>query len=253
MKIITPTNCPSCGSILELVKDQLFCRNGNECPAQSTKKIQNFAKKLKMKGFGEVTLQTLDFTSINDLVTFTPEYIISKGLSTLMATKLHNVITDRVTAGISPNDFLAAMSIPLIGDGAMRKLSFDSIEEITYDMCITSGIGDKAARNLLEWVATEWSLYKNHWCPHFKITKSLTPSVQNNGMVVCITGKLTNFKNRTEAGTFLQAQGYEVKTSVTKMVTHLICEDGSTGSSYQKALKSGITITTIKNLLEDNN
>lgn len=252
MKIISPTNCPSCDSILELVKDQLFCRNSAECPAQSTKKLQNFAKKLKMKGFGEVTLQTLGFTSINDLATFTPEDAISRGLSEHMATKLYDVITDRLLMGLSPNDFLAAMSIPLIGDGAMRKLSFDTVESITYDMCKSHGIGDKAARSLLKWIESDWSSYKNHWSAHFKITKSQTPSTENNGMVICITGKLTDFKNRSEAGIFLQAKGYEVKTSVTKAVTHLICEDGSTGSSYKKAIKSGIIITTIKNLLEDN-
>ena len=251
MKIISPTNCPSCGSILELVKDQLFCRNEDDCPAQSTKKLQNFTKKLKMKGFGEVTLNKLEFTRFNDLLDFVPEEAISRGLSGHMATKLYDVITDRTRLGISPNDFLAAMSIPLVGDGAMRKLSFESIESITYDMCISHGIGDKAARNLIEWIDLNDETI-SRWSPYFKITKSQTPDVASNGFVICITGKLTDFKNRAEAGIFLTNAGYEVKTSVTKLVTHLICEDGSTGSSYNKAIKNGIIITTIKNLLEDN-
>ena len=251
MKIEIPTNCPSCGSALDKVNDQLFCRNSDDCPAQSTKRLQGFCKKLKIKGFGEVTLDKLQFVDINDIVLFLPEDAISRGLSEHMANKLYEVISDRLKEGISPNDFLAAMSIPLIGDGAMRKLSFDSIEGITYSMCINSGIGDKAARNLLEWIATDWPQYQDQWEQHFKITKSQTP-VDTNGLVLCITGKLTDFKNRAEAGKFLEAQGYEVKTSVTKAVTHLICEDGSTGSSYQKAIKNGIQITTIKQLLEDN-
>ncbi len=251
MKITSPTNCPSCGSTLELVNDQLFCRNSDECPAQSTKKLQNFCKKLKMKGFGEATLDKLGLSSFNDLLDLDTKQAISRGLSEHMANKLVSVVQARIDLGISPNDFLAAMSIPLVGDGAMRKLSFDTVEDITYDMCKNSGIGDKAARNLIEWIDRNTNTITK-WLVYFKITKSQTPK-PSNGIVVCITGKLTDFKNRSEAGKFLEASGYEVKSSVTKAVTHLICEDGTTGSSYQKAIKNGITITTIKNLLEDNN
>ena len=252
MKTIhSPTNCPSCGSILELVKDQLFCRNGSDCPAQSTKKLQNFCKKLKLKGFGEVTLNNLELTSINDLVLLDKATAVSYGVSDHMADKLLNVVSDRLAQGISPNDFLAAMSIPLIGDGAMRKLSFDSVDSITYDMCISAGIGDKAARNLMNWIQEDWVAIQPYWEQYFKIIKSQKP-VESNGIVLCITGKLTDFKNRAEAGKFLESKGFEVKTSVTKAVTHLICEDGSTGSSYKKAVTNGIPITTIKNILEDN-
>jgi NAD-dependent DNA ligase len=251
MKIISPTDCPSCGSNLELVNDQLFCRNTDDCPAQSTKKLQNFCKKLKMKGFGEVTLEKLGLVSFNDLLDLDDKQAISRGLSEHMANKLIDVIQTRLELGISPNDFLAAMSIPLIGDGAMRKLSFDKIEDITYDTCKNSGIGDKAARNLIEWIDHNNNTIVR-WSNYFKIIKSQTPT-ESNGYVLCITGKLIDFKNRSEAGKFLEARGYEVKTSVTKAVTHLICEDGTTGSSYQKAIKNGIIITTIKNLLEDNN
>lgn len=250
MKIIAPTNCPSCESELERVKDQLFCRNTEDCPAQSTKRLQNFCKKLKMKGFGEATLEKAELSCFDDLLDVVPEDLTSRGFSQHMATKLYDVVTDRTTLGISPNDFLAAVSIPLVGDGAMRKLSFDSIGDITYDMCKTSGIGDKAARNLLEWIdANDYTI--SRWSVYFKTIKSQTSDVQSNGKVICITGKLNDFKNRGEAGKYLESLGYEVKTSVTKAVTHLICEDGTTGSSYKKAINNGIPVITIKELLED--
>jgi NAD-dependent DNA ligase len=250
MNISAPTTCPSCTSKLERVKDQLFCRNGEDCPAQSTKRLQNFCKKLKIKGFGEATLGTLGFTKFNDILAFTPDDALKQGLSAHMAGKLYDTVTEVTSSGISPNDFLAAMSIPLIGDGAMRKLSFDSVESITYDMCKTSGIGDKAARNLLDWIESNEDII-SRWSVFFKTIKSQTSNAESNGNVVCITGKLTDFKNRTEAGTYLASLGFEVKTSVTKLVTHLICEDGSTGSSYKKAINNGIPVITIKELLED--
>jgi len=250
MKIIAPTTCPSCKSELERVNDQLFCRNSDDCPAQSTKRLQNFCKKLKMKGFGEATLDKAELTKFNDLLELVPEDLVSRGFSPHMSSKLYDVVTTRVDQGISPNDFLAAVSIPLVGDGAMRKLAFDTIEAITYDMCILSGIGDKAAKNLLEWIDANADTI-SRWSVYFKTIKNQTSKVPTNGYVISITGKLNDFKNRSEAGLFLESQGYEVKSSVTKAVTHLICEDGTTGSSYKKAITNGIPVITIKELLEE--
>jgi NAD-dependent DNA ligase len=41
MKIKIPTNCPCCEYTLELVNDQLFCRN-QACGAQLGKKLEHF-------------------------------------------------------------------------------------------------------------------------------------------------------------------------------------------------------------------
>ena len=251
MKIMAPTECPSCGSELTRVKDQLFCLDTEDCPAQSCKRLQNFCKKLKMKGFGEVTLNKANLSRFDDLLTLDKKELVSYGFSEHMASKLCSVVADRISLGISPNDFLAAVSIPLVGDGAMRKLSFDKIENITYNMCKTSGIGDIAARNLMKWIEQNERTI-SRWSDHFKITKSQLPKAATKDSVVCITGKLNDFKNRADASKYLQSLGYEVKPSVTKAVTHLICEDGTTGSSHKKATANGITITTIKELLEDN-
>jgi NAD-dependent DNA ligase len=253
MKILAPKNCPSCGSTLKRVKDQLFCLEKDTCPAQSSKRVQNFCKKLKIKGFGESTLEKVGITDINELLALRPARIVDSGMSEHMANKLVNTISTKLDEGISPNDFLAAMSIPMIGDGAMRKLQFSNITEITYDMCREAGIGDKAAKSLVEWIDQEYEKYVD-WSSYFKITKSQTPKVADKKPeVVCITGKLDNFKNRAEATRHLESLGYTVKTSVTKDVTHLVCEDETkkSSSSYKKALNNNIIITTIKELLED--
>lgn len=247
-EIIQPTSCPSCESTLEVVNSQLFCRN-TECPAQNEKKLQNFCKKLKLKGFGESTLAKLEITNINDLVDLTVEFAESKGFSKHMATKLVNVVSSRIEDGITYNDFIAACSIPMIGDGAMRKLQFDKVENITYELCRECGIGDKAAKNLLDWIEKEWYNYKNCWTfSHNPVIKEETKT--NKGVSVCITGKLDNFKNRSEASNYLESLGFEVKGSVTKKVDYLICEDGTTGSSYKKAQSYGIEILKIKDLEE---
>jgi DNA ligase (NAD+) len=55
-QIVPPTNCPACNSDLELVNDQLFCRN-SLCPAQSAKKLEHFARTIKIKGLGPSTIE----------------------------------------------------------------------------------------------------------------------------------------------------------------------------------------------------
>lgn len=246
MKILAPTQCPSCNTILERVKDQLFCRNTDDCPAQSIKRIQNFCKKLKIKGFGEVTLEKLEFTNFNDILLFSPTYAISKGISEHMAEKLVSVVAARLLLGISPNDFLAACSIPLIGDGAMRNFIFDTVSNITFEMCKQQGIGDKAAENLINWVNTDWPIYKNLWELTFTKEKVRVVTLPT----VSITGKLDNFPNRSSAQAHLEALGFDVKSSVTKAVKYLINEDGIQSSSYKKALNNNIQILTIKDLEE---
>ena len=247
MNILAPTQCPSCSSALERVKDQLFCRNTNDCPAQSTKRLQNFCKKLKIKGFGEATLEKLGLHNINDLLTLSTDYAESKGISEHMAHKLVQILLDRTRLGISPNDFLAACSIPLIGDGVMRKLSFDLVSNITFIKCKMQGIGDKAAENLINWIELDWPIYKELWEPTF-----ISQEVKAEATLptVSITGKLDNFSNRTTAQAHLEALGFNVKSSVTKDVKYLISEDGSQSSSYKKATNNGIQILTIKDLEE---
>jgi NAD-dependent DNA ligase len=251
MKILAPTQCPSCGSTLSRVKAQLFCLNSKECLAQSSKKLQNFCKKLKIKGFGESTVEKLKLTNFNDLIKLTAEYAESCGLSNHMSLKLVEVIKQRLKLGVSPNDFLAACSIPLIGDGAMRKLKFDFIANITSEMCKKQGLGNIAASNLLSWIDTEWCEYQEFWETYF--VENISKATPTNTVlpVVCITGKLTDYANRTAAGDYLSSLGFQVKSTVTKQVQYLICEDGNTSSSsYKKAIGYGLTVTTIKILEE---
>ena len=247
MKIVAPTNCPSCGSDLVWVKDQLFCRN-KSCPAQSTKKLQHFCKVLKIKGFGEKTLEKLELSHINDLLDYTTEYGVSVGLGEKTATNLYNEVQKRLDLGINVSDFIAGQSIPLVGATISNKLTGD-ISDITFEVLKELGVGDKAATNLISWVDNEWPSLSNRWNQYLKISKPITTAANNIKGDVCITGKLDNFKNRTDAALHLQSLGWNVKKSVTKTVKYLICEDGNTSSSsYKKAIENDIKVLTIEQL-----
>ena len=254
-KIIAPTDCPSCGALLERVNDQLFCPNNVDCPAQTSKKLQNFCKSLKIKGFGEATLDKLGFTSINQLLLADESDYIEAGFSQTMASKLAMEVDQRLARKFTIPEFISSLSIPLIGNSAGAKLAnvkdIDSLHSVEY---LTSlGLGEKASGNLSQWVINEWPKYKELWNPLITIKSqtSVTAESPRRGTVV-ITGKLNDFKNRSDATVYLQNLGYEVKTSVTKTTDYLISEDGSRGSSYTKAQQNNIKILTIKELEDIN-
>ena len=86
-QIIPPTDCPACGSHLELVNDQLFCRNP-KCPAQWDKKLEGFTSTLKIKGFGPSTINKLQIQDYSEIYQLTVDDIQSRLGSEKIATKL---------------------------------------------------------------------------------------------------------------------------------------------------------------------
>lgn len=243
IKIVAPTECPSCGAELERINAQLFCTNDIDCPAQCAKKLQNFCSKLKLKGWGESTIEKLELNTVNDILVVDP---LEYGFSDKMTGNLLSALTQRIEQGILFSEFISAMSIPLIGDSIGRKLEKYRPEDLTLEVCKSEGLGDKATANLLSWIKQEWHLYQDTWGSKLKTTIR-----QKSAISVCITGKLSNYKNRSEAETYLKSLGLEVKSSVTKALTYLICEEGDkTSSSCAKAIGYNIPILTIKDLEE---
>ena len=149
-EIIIPTHCPACNSELDIVKDQLFCRNVN-CPAQSSKKVEHFAKTLKIKGLGAATIEKLDLQDYHDIYSFDEEELIELLGSEKLGAKLFAEIENSKSADLIT--LLPAFSIPLIGRSASNKLTrqVSNISEITYHKSTDVGLGPKAASNLINW------------------------------------------------------------------------------------------------------
>lgn len=247
MKIESPTNCPSCGGKLELVNAQLFCRNSTLCPAQNSKLLESFCKKMKVKGFGPATLEKLELLSIASLFYITEDELVSV-LGEKVGKKLYREIELKIKGVVDFGQLLGSLGIPLIGDVAARKLaekyqSFDSLKA-----------EGKAGVNLEAWLNSEIGreIVLLPW--NFETTehKQEASSVETNGITVCITGSLDNFKNRAEASSYLEGLGYIVKKSVTKDLNYLICEDSTKvgSSSYKKAVANGTPVVTINDLID---
>lgn len=242
MKIEIPTTCPCCSYPLELVNDQLFCRN-TACDAQLSKKVEHFCKTLGIKGMGSKTIEKLGLGDITELFYLDEETVAEALSSKTMATKLINEIEKAKQADLAT--VIASFSIPLVGGTASKKIcaAINHIDDITYETCRDAGLGDKVSMNLVNWLETEFQEVKE-FLP-FSFTSQQVP-VQSGGKSVCITGKLSSFKTKSEAYTALEEAGFKVTETVTKTTDYLVDEDNKGSSKRKKADDLGITI--IQNL-----
>lgn len=246
--ITAPTNCPSCDSVLEWSNDLLYCRNP-DCQSTNLKKIEHFAKTLKIMGLGPASIERLEILSIPELYEMDYQYMLDQLGSEKVASKLHDEIEKSKTRSL--NLVLPAFGIPLIGKTATDKLAAvcQTIFDINEEICKKAGLGPKATENLLDWLenTTYWE-----YLPFSYTFEKKTVSTSARG-VVCISGKLNSFSTKQEAQNLLEELGYTVKSSLTKDVTILVNESGVETSKTQKARESGVLIVTdLKSFIGDN-
>lgn len=246
MKIQIPTNCPCCSYTLELVNDQLFCRN-TSCGAQLSKKLEHFCKVLGIKGMGPKTVEKLQISDLTELFYLEPSDLVEALGSEKIAEKLYQEIDGARGADLST--VLQSFSIPLIGSTASNKITqvVDHIDEINLETCKEAGLGDKATQNLMNWLNTEFKEMKEFLPFSFSSSKQNTSNADKP--TVCITGKLKSCKTKAEAGRLLEQFGYKVVESVTKTLDFLVDEANDNSSKRKKAEEYGINIINDLNQL----
>jgi DNA ligase (NAD+) len=245
IEIEIPTTCPSCSSVLKQVNSQLFCRN-KDCPAQSTKKVQAFAKKLRIKGLGPASVSKLGFVH--------PIEIYETDLDTfveVLGEKIGQKLYDEVQNSRVVNfaTFLSALSIPLIGDTASKKIAVvtNSISHL-FEIELHNVLGVIGMDNLMTYLEeNEMKILELESYFQFQVATNVRV-IQDQGNV-CITGKLNDFSNRAKAKEFLEEHGYTVTTGLSGKTDYLVCEDGSISSKSKKAESLGVPIVTIAELI----
>lgn len=250
MKIEIPTHCPCCNYKLELVNDQLFCRN-QACSAQLSKRVEHFCKTMQIKGMGAKTIEKLNLADITELYYLDLGDVAEKLNSKKIAEKLIAEIDSSRSATLS--QILASMSIPLVGNTASKKIStiVKHIDEINLETCKQAGLGDKVTQNLLSWLETEFPEMKEFLPFSFH---SEMPVVNTNSKTVCITGKLSSFKTKAEAYKKLTDYGFSITESVTKTTDYLVDEGDKSSTKRKKADELGIKIiTNLDNFLRELN
>jgi DNA ligase (NAD+) len=241
MRIEIPTNCPCCDYKLELVNDQLFCRN-QACSAQLEKKVEHFCKTLGIKGMGSKTIEKLQLADITELYYLEQDQVCSAVNSERVGLKLLAEIERSRSADLAT--VLSAFSIPLIGRTASTKLCsvVNHVDEINATTCKQAGLGDKATQNLLSWLETEFCEIR-HFLP-FSFRAEQTSGATISGKNICITGKLSSFKTKAEAYKQLEQLGYTIVESVTKTTNYLVDEEDKSSTKRKKAEQLGVQIIT---------
>jgi DNA ligase (NAD+) len=232
---------------LELVKDQLFCRN-SLCEAQSSKKLEHFSKVLKIKGLGPKTIEKLGISTVIDLYNLSIQEMINV-IGDKLGTKLANQL--ELSKESSLDKLLNAFSINLIGSTAARKITdkVHHIDDITHKTCTDAGLGPKACDSLLSWIDKEFVGNLDVLPFTFKSPEKKDTVVKVLDLTAVITGKLDDFKNRNEAGEYLRSLGFKVTTSISKNTDYLVDETGKSSSKRTKAESLNIPIVTIKQLV----
>ena len=244
MKITIPTHCPCCDYPLELVRDQLFCRN-QACSAQLDQKVEHFCKTLGIKGMGPKAIEKLQLADITEIYYMDVDQVTEALGSERVASKLLAEIDKSRSADLQ--QVLPAFSIPLFGNTAAAKLCsvIQSIDDITFEKCKEAGLGDKVSQNLISWLETDFQEIREFMPFSWKVSRQVqTPSADAKS--VCITGKLQSFKTKAEAYAALTAAGFRPVESVTKTTSYLVDEDNKGSSKRTKADQLGIEI--IQNL-----
>ena len=249
MRIEIPTECPCCNYPLELVNDQLFCRN-TACGAQLNKKVEHFCKTLGIKGMGSRTVEKLGLSDITELFYLDSEQVVESLGSEKVALKLLDEIERSKSADLAT--VIASFSIPLVGSTASKKLCevVTSVDEISYTTCKQAGLGDKVTQNLVAWLETDFQEMREFLPFSFKSQKN--SNTNSNQKTICITGKLSSYKTKAEAYKALEEAGYTPVESVTKATDYLVDEEDKGSSKRKKAESLGITIiTNLNNFLKE--
>ena len=240
MKIEIPTHCPCCNYKLELVNDQLFCRN-QACDAQLSKRVEHFCKTMNIKGMGAKTIEKLGLADITELFYLELDEISKLLGSIKVAEKLLVEIDKSRSAPL--NQVLASFSIPLVGNTASAKISgvVSHIDEINLETCKQAGLGDKVTQNLLGWLELDFKEIREFLPFSFR---SETSVANTSGPVVCVTGKLSSYKTKAEAYKQLTEHGFRISESVTKTTDYLVDEEDKSSTKRKKADTLGIKIIT---------
>ena len=252
MKIEIPTICPCCSYKLELVNDQLFCRN-TACGAQLGKKVEHFCKTLGIKGMGPRSVEKLNLQDLTELFYLDADDVTQALGSEKTALKLLDEIDRARAADLAT--VLASFSITLVGATASQKICsvVDHIDQINYETCKQAGLGDKVSENLVGWLQTDFPDLREFLPFSFKSNRNSNTISNTNSKTVCITGKLSSYKTKAEAYKALEIAGYKAVESVTKTTDYLVDEEDKASTKRKKAESLGVQIiTNLNTFLKEN-
>lgn len=264
IKIVPPTNCPSCNSELKTVGANLFCCNHRHCYEQIIDRLTHFVGREAMNIDG-LSVQTLkQLYEIHHIAYPYQLYQIKAedlvGLDGFKDKKIDNLINSLEKSKLVDwSNFIFALGILNIGKKTAFVLSkkYHNIEELktasVEDLTKINDIGEVVASNIVDYFADEDNLLNiyNMLNLGVKINFPATETSTNSyfsGKKIVLTGGFDNY-SRPDLTKILQNLGADVVSSVSKN-TNLVIAGKDAGSKLDKAKALNIEIIDEAKLLE---
>lgn len=261
-RLAIPHVCPICGGKTEVRENEgvkvLYCTN-SECEGKFVNRLNHYCSKkgLDIKGLSEATLNKLiDFGWLNNLTDIYKlkehknEWISKAGFGTKSVEKILAEIENKKQTTLT--DFLSALGIPLINKAMAKKLSvtadtwgnFREMVDEGYDFSSIDGFGEVKNKAILDFDYSEADEIAKELVFSTIVTSTTDNNKELEGIIVCITGKLSHFKNRSELTEAIENIGGKVSSSVSSKTSYLIANKPETSAKYKKAEELNIPIVT---------
>ena len=261
LEFTIPTECPICGGRLKVVcevdTEVLICTN-EMCEGKLVNRLDHFCGKkgLDIKGLSKATLGKLvdwgwvdGFASLYCLHQYRDEWINKPGFGTKSVDNILTAIENSRKPKLE--SFICALGIPHVGKTLSHELtkyfydykSFKMAAKDKWDFTEIDKVAYEKASAIWNFDFTEADLVDAFM---FGYTVDEPTAADNlSGESICITGKLTHFKNRDEFTKAVQDRGGKVVSGVSKNTTWLVTNTPDSGTSKNvTAQKLGIPIIT---------
>lgn len=252
-KVNIPVHCPSCGSTLVRIEDQVAVRCVNiSCPAQIEGRLIHFTSKnaMNIENMGPALIRQL----INEglLHSFSDIYKLDReSLLKLerMGDKSASNVIDAVQASkhVALNRLIFALGIENVGEYTSSLLAnvFGSLEAIqsadTEQLTDIQGIGPEVADSIVKFFANRDNVKELSALMSAGI-EPYTETVASalTGLTFVITGTLDKY-SRDSAKDMILKNGGKVSSSVSSRTDYLIA-GREPGSKFEKAKKNNVKI-----------
>lgn len=246
-----PESCDYCGFPTKIDGKYLCCSNPG-CPGGFVSRMEQAAKCLRLDGFGESTCELLydrlHIKYIWELLQTNYEKGIGylPGFTDYSAGILYNNVR-AIVGAVFDYEVIAALCIPGIGLELARKL----MRKYTYEEVFFNEWRDPdiLGPTRERWILDAKETMMDHIRKSFEYFKPMRAEINEAKGVICMTGSFDHPKSHYEH--YLEHHGYECVNTMSKEVTHLVCDDPDSNSSkIQYARKHNIPIITAKQLME---
>lgn len=261
-----PRICPICGEPLyEHGTDSitLVCENPN-CSGKLINQLDHYCGKkgLDIKGISKATLEKIidwgwveKISDIYNLKDHREEWIKQQGFGEKSVDKILAAIEASKQTNLE--SFISAIGIPLIGRNVAKEIckhvnsygDFRQLIKNNFDFYKWESFGPEKSRSLLTFDYED----ADYISTFITFNQNEVPSTSNSldGTVICITGKLHNYKNRTGLQQEIEARGGKVTSSVSSKTNYLVNNDvNSTSSKNTSAKKLGVEIITEEEFIQ---